>query len=188
MKINLHFPNFCFTMRSSKNQNASKTFFKTKIVQLFLFVTFICGVNANAQAVIIASSAANNTICAGNSVTFTATPIDEGTSTSYQWYIGDVPVGENDLTFTTSSLVDGDEVSVVMTTDSVDYASENRILITTNALPNAGTDGTMTVCAGTTPNETDLFEHLGGTPDDGGTWTNTGLVYTYTVRANSPCS
>ena len=118
MKINLHFPNFCFTMRSSKNQNASKTFFKTKIVQLFLFVTFICGVNANAQAVIIASSVADNTICNGNSVTFTATPIDEGTSTSYQWYIGDVPVGENDLTFTTSSLVNGDEVSLVMTTDS----------------------------------------------------------------------
>ena len=188
MKINLHFPNFCFTMRYSKNQNASKTFFKTKIVQLFLFVTFICGVNANAQAVIIASSVANNAICAGNSVTFTATPIDEGTSTSYQWYIGDVPVGENDLTFTTSSLVDGDEVSVVMTTDSVDYASENRILITTNALPNAGTDGTITVCAGTIPTETELYEHLGGTPDDGGTWTNVGLVYTYTVRANSPCS
>ena len=188
MKINLHFPNFSFTMRYSKNQNASKTFFKTKIVQLFLFLTFICGVNANAQAVIIASSVANNTICSGNSVTFTATPIDEGTSTSYQWYIGDVPVGENDLTFTTSSLVDGDEVSVVMTTDSVDYASENRILITTNALPNAGTDGTITVCAGTIPTETELFEHLGGTPDDGGTWTNVGLVYTYTVRANSTCS
>ena len=188
MKINLHFPNFCFTMHYSKNQNASKTFFKTKIVQLFLFVTFICGVHTNAQAVIISSSVANNTICAGNSVTFTATPIDEGTSTSYQWYIGDVPVGENDLTFTTSSLVDGDEVSVVMTTDSVDYASENRILITTNALPNAGTDGTITVCAGTIPTETELYEHLGGTPDDGGTWTNVGLVYTYTVRANSPCS
>jgi len=75
-----------------------------------------------------------------------------------------------------------------MTTDSVDYASENRILITTNALPNAGTDGTITICAGTIPNETELFENLGGTPDDGGTWTNEGLVYTYTVRANSPCS
>jgi len=188
MKINLHFPNFCFTMRSNKNQNASKTFFKTKIVQLFLFVTFICGFNANAQAVIITSSVANNTICAGNSITFMATPIDEGTSTSYQWYIGDTPVGENNLTFTTSSLVDGDEVSVVMTTDSVNYTSENRILITINALPNAGTDGTITVCAGTTPTESELFEHLGGTPDDGGIWTNTGLVYTYTLRANSPCS
>jgi hypothetical protein len=45
----------------------------------------------------------------------------------------------------------------------------------------------MNVCAGTTPTESELFEHLGGTPDDGGTWTNVGLVYTYTVRSNSPC-
>ncbi len=188
MKINLLFPNFCFAMCYSKNQNASKTFFKNKIVQLFLFVTFSCGINANAQAVIIDSNVGDNTICAGNTVTFTATPIDEGASTSFQWYIGDLPVGENKLTFTTSSLVDGDEVSLVMTTDSVDYVSENRILITTNALPNAGIDGTITVCSGTIPTETELFEHLGGTPDDGGTWTNEGLVYTYTVRANSPCS
>jgi hypothetical protein len=187
MKINLPFPNFCFAMCYSKNQNASKTFFKNKIVQLFLFLTFISGINANAQAVIIASSVADNTICAGNSVTFTATPIGEGTSTSYQWYIGDVQVGENNLTFTTTSLKDGDEVSVVMTTDSADYVSENRILITMNALPDAGTDGTITVCSGTIPTETELFEHLGGTPDDGGVWTNEGLVYTYTVIANSSC-
>jgi gliding motility-associated-like protein len=29
---------------------------------------------------------------------------------------------------------------------------------------------------------------LGGTPQTGGTWTNTGLVYTYTVNATSPCT
>jgi hypothetical protein len=188
MKINLHFPNFCFTVRYSKNQYLTRDFLNTKIVQLFFVVIFICGVNANAQAVIIASSVTNNIICAGNSVTFTATPIDEGASTSYQWYVGDLPVGENNLIFTTSTLVDGDEVSVVMTSDGVDYSSENRILITINDLPNAGTDGTMMVCSGTIPSESELFEHLGGTPDEGGVWTNEGLVYTYTVRSNSPCN
>ena len=188
MKINLPLLNFCLSTFNSNKLIASKTLVTNKMVQLFVFVTLIYGFKSNAQAVIIASSVADHTICPGSSVTFTATPIGEGASTSYQWYIGAVPVGENNVTFTTTNLVNGDEVSVVMTTDSVDFVSENRIIISTNPLPNAGTDGTITVCAGIIPTETELFEHLGGSPDEGGTWTNLGSVYTYTVSSNSPCN
>jgi hypothetical protein len=56
------------------------------------------------------------------------------------------------------------------------------------APPNAGSNGTLTVCQGTTPTNAALFAQLGGTPDTGGTWSNVGLVYTYTVAANSPCT
>ena len=47
--------------------------------------------------------------------------------------------------------------------------------------PNAGSNGTLTLCAGTTPTIDQLFAALNGTPDTNGTWSNSGLVYTYTV-------
>ncbi|WP_264519642.1 SBBP repeat-containing protein [Flavobacterium sp. N1994] len=52
----------------------------------------------------------------------------------------------------------------------------------------AGTNGTLTVCAGTTPSNAQLFAALGGSPAAGGTWSNVGLVYTYTQAATSPCT
>ncbi|MEO5502015.1 MAG: hypothetical protein ABIR31_11295, partial [Ginsengibacter sp.] len=55
--------------------------------------------------------------------------------------------------------------------------------------PNAGTNGTLTVCAGTTPTSTQLFAALGGSPSSGGMWSGpVSGVYTYTVKATSPCS
>jgi gliding motility-associated-like protein len=54
--------------------------------------------------------------------------------------------------------------------------------------PFAGNDGNLTLCGSTTPTNTQLFAALGGTPQTGGTWTNSGNTYTYTVIANSDCS
>ncbi|MCF8272190.1 MAG: T9SS sorting signal type C domain-containing protein, partial [Flavobacteriaceae bacterium] len=61
------------------------------------------------------------------------------------------------------------------------------VTVTEQALPNAGTDGTLTVNAGITPTEVQLFAALTGA-DAGGSWSNIGLVYTYTVNATSPCT
>jgi hypothetical protein len=48
--------------------------------------------------------------------------------------------------------------------------------------PEAGEDGTLTICEGETPTEAELFGALNGNPDPGGTWTGpTGGVYTYTI-------
>ncbi len=67
-------------------------------------------------------------------------------------------------------------------------------------LPDAGTDGTVTVCSGVATFA--LFSFLGGDPDTGGTWSYNGIehgsnydpgtdelgVYTYTVASAHPCA
>jgi hypothetical protein len=67
------------------------------------------------------------------------------------------------------------------------YTSSASVTVTQQALPN-GTNGTLTVCAGTTPSNAELFAKLGGTPSTNGNWSNVGLVYSYTVAATSPCT
>jgi gliding motility-associated-like protein len=71
--------------------------------------------------------------------------------------------------------------------------------VTVNPIPNAGQDGTITLCSNATA--VDLFASLGGTPQTGGTWSpaltsGTGLfdptvdaagTYTYTINGIAPC-
>ncbi|WP_156123762.1 S-layer family protein, partial [Flavihumibacter sp. ZG627] len=71
---------------------------------------------APVPAVSIVASA--SPICPGNSVTFTATPTNGGSNPSYQWKLNGANIGTNANTYTTSSLVNGDQVSVVMTSDA----------------------------------------------------------------------
>ncbi|RYE19098.1 MAG: T9SS type A sorting domain-containing protein [Sphingobacteriales bacterium] len=62
-----------------------------------------------------------------------------------------------------------------------------QVVVTEQAQPNAGTDGAITVCTGTTPTNEQLFAALTGA-DASGTWTHDGNVYTYTVIATTPCT
>ncbi len=54
-------------------------------------------------------------ICPGTSVTFTATPVNGGTSPVYQWKLNGVNVGTGGTTYTNAALVAGDKVSVQLT-------------------------------------------------------------------------
>jgi hypothetical protein len=55
--------------------------------------------------------------------------------------------------------------------------------------PNAGTDGTLTVCEGPAPTDAELFAQLGGAPDAGGMWSApVDGVYTYTVSGTGSCA
>ncbi|WP_170073267.1 hypothetical protein, partial [Mongoliibacter ruber] len=55
--------------------------------------------------------------------------------------------------------------------------------------PDAGENGTLTICEGEAVTEELLFASLGGTPDADGTWNDNGDgTWTYTVAANAPCT
>lgn len=99
-------------------------------------ITMTINPNVN-PSVSIGSSDADNTICSGASVTFTATPTNGGTTPSYQWKLNGGNVGTNSTTYTTSSLSNGDVVSCVMTADNTcqttSTATSNQITTTVNS-------------------------------------------------------
>ncbi|HET6242930.1 MAG: T9SS type A sorting domain-containing protein [Bacteroidetes bacterium] len=65
------------------------------------------------------SIAANNTIiCAGEMVTFTATPINGGTAPIYQWKLNGANAGTNSNVFSSPSFNNGDVVSCEMTSNA----------------------------------------------------------------------
>lgn len=99
-------------------------------------------------AVSIAASPAGP-ICAGTSVTFTATPTNGGTVPVYQWKLNGVNVGTNASTYINAALMNGDVVTCVLTSNATPclttpQATSNPITITT-----AGPTATgVIICAG----------------------------------------
>ncbi|NVK28541.1 MAG: PKD domain-containing protein [Flavobacteriia bacterium] len=89
----------------------------------------------------VAISASSSSICSGDNVTFTASPTDGGLTPSYQWKVNGSNVGGNSPTYSSSTLAQGDVVSVVMTTS----------LTCTNALTATSNSVTMTVAQTVTP-------------------------------------
>ncbi|WP_299062372.1 T9SS type A sorting domain-containing protein, partial [uncultured Polaribacter sp.] len=63
----------------------------------------------------------------------------------------------------------------------------STVTVNYTTAPNAGTDGTLELCIGTTPTTAQLRDALTG-EDNGGTFTQTGNIYTYTVNGLGGCS
>ncbi len=88
------------------------------------------------------SIAANNTeICAGTSVTFTATPTNGGSAPAYQWKKNGTNVGTNSATYSSSTLADGDVITCVLTSNA---ACASPVTVTSSGI-------TMTVNPTVTP-------------------------------------
>ena len=100
--------------------------------------------------------ASENSICNGNSVTFTANPVNGGSSPSYQWKLNGVNVGSNSATYTNSILANGNTISCVLTSNATPClsgspATSNTITMTVNPiLPASVTIGASVnpICAG----------------------------------------
>jgi hypothetical protein len=102
-----------------------------KIRLLFLLVLGFFTSNAvytQSTSVSISSNAPLNTICYGNPVTFTATP--SGTSNPiYQWKKnGSAISGATSATYTTSSLVNNDAISVDMSVEVTNFVTSDMVL------------------------------------------------------------
>ncbi|MGN6648219.1 MAG: beta strand repeat-containing protein, partial [Cytophaga sp.] len=133
-------------------------------------------------------------ICAGTSVTFTATPGNGGNAPTYEWFIGTNSQGAPSTTantFTSTALVNGDQVSVKMVSNSgcasTPNATSNVITMTVN--PNVTPTVTLTadkttICPGDQVTYTATSTN-GGTPTYtwNGTPTAAGTGATYTTTA-----
>ena len=78
---------------------------------------------------IVASPGSN--VCAGTSVTFTATPQFGGTTPSYQWKVNGSNVGTDTTVYSSSTLANNDAVTCVMTSN---VACGSPLVVTSNAI------------------------------------------------------
>lgn len=127
-------------------------------------------VNPNLTPAVSITANPGNTVCAGTSVTFTATPVNGGSLPAYQWRVNGFNAGTNSNTFTTSGLSNGDVVTCVLTSSEVCVTSgtaiSNGITMTVNPIITPSVSVAVspndTVCAGTNVTFT-------ATPTNGGT-------------------
>ncbi|HMK24906.1 MAG TPA: gliding motility-associated C-terminal domain-containing protein [Chitinophagaceae bacterium] len=112
--------------------------------------------------------ATSTTVCPGRPVTFTATPDHEGPSPFFQWQVNGINVGINSPAYTTSTLVNGDIVSVIMSSPCPIYAPlrSNSIIMTDDpAIPAAVINADTTIiCSGTPVNFSAVPVNGGITP------------------------
>jgi hypothetical protein len=67
----------------------------------------------------VSISTPSNTLCSGNTITFTATPTNPGNTPTYQWYLNFGPVGSNQSTYTFNGFSNGDQITLDMTSSAV---------------------------------------------------------------------
>ena len=101
-----------------------------------IIATHTISVSYTAQVTpsMLAIAASANNVCNGTSITFTATPVNSGSSPTYQWKLNGNNIGTNATIFTISSLQNNDVISCVMTANNscqtTATATSNSIIAT----------------------------------------------------------
>ncbi|MBL7753365.1 MAG: hypothetical protein JNM44_02725 [Chitinophagaceae bacterium] len=136
--------------------------------QIFSWQIAPCGNNAYVN---ITQTGGNSPACVGETLTFTASPTNGGTTPSYQWKVNGVNVGTNSATYTTSSLTNGQVVTCVMTSNLAGVgnnpATSNAITVVVNnpTLPTISINASQTTfCAGTQVVFTATTTNAGASP------------------------
>lgn len=87
----------------------------------------VIGVTVTTPSVSITSSAINNSVCSGNSLTFTASPLHASNPT-YQWYKnGSAIIGSTGTVYTTNELANNDAIYVEMNVPGTGIVQSNTI-------------------------------------------------------------
>ena len=166
---------------SSAIQNATRPAATTAMSGTYSVTVTVSGCTslAGTTAVVVSTSVTpansivaspSGAICAGTSVTFTATPSGGGTTPSYQWQVNGSNVGTNSPTYTSTTLTNGQNVTCILTSSSAcaspTTATSNTITMVVNpsvtpSVSIAASPGT-TICAGASVTFT-------ATPTNGGT-------------------
>ena len=107
-----------------------------------------------------------------STVTFTATPLNGGTTPTYQWKVNGTNVGTNSNIFSTSTLTNGQAVTCTMTSNAscttTPTANSNSISMTVNPIINptvsiSQTTGTNPQCTGASSTFTATVSNGSGT-------------------------
>jgi gliding motility-associated-like protein len=119
----------------------------------------------------MAIAASANTICAGTAVNFTSTNANPGTTPVYEWYVNGVAQSNNNATFSSSALANGDVVSAMMTSNSACAspisATSNSVVMTVNPVVTptiAASASSTSICAGETVSFTAAGTNGGTSP------------------------
>ncbi len=116
--------------------------------------TFTFTANPTVTPSITIAASPAGPICASTPVTFTATPVNGGTTPAYQWKNGTINVGTNSGTYTSNTPVNGDAITVVLTGNAAcsSPATVTSAPITLSVLPRPSPTITAasdtTFCAG----------------------------------------
>ena len=78
----------------------------------------VTGTVASPVSSSITITGVTNNICQGSPVTFTATPVNGGSAPVYQWLVNGNNAGTNSATFTSSTLVNGDIITCMLTSSA----------------------------------------------------------------------
>jgi len=139
---------------------------------------------------VFSASGSNGPLCAGSTLNLNASATGDATI-AYSWS------GPNAFSSTIQNPTIANATSAetgmytVTATNGCAPDATAMVNVVVNAAPNAGSNGTLTICAGSTVTTAQLFAQLGGAPNAGGTWSPAlagAGVYTYTVTGTAPCT
>lgn len=102
----------------------------------------------------ITIAASDDSICAGESISFTSAISNGGSTPSYQWKLNGVNVGTNSSTFNSSNISNNDTVTCTLTSSSscTSASSANssalKITVSPNPIVSVSPSGNVAVCIG----------------------------------------